>query len=123
MEQELYTAAGKDSTYKASTKDSLNYGENKTMISYFHVYMKLVDPKTQMLLAHLGSKLLHWIWRLKLLSKIKFFVWLVIRNAFSICDFMHAKRLEFEIDVFYAILKISIMSLKNVLLLQVFEIG
>ena len=44
-------------------------------------------------LTHPRSKLLNWIWRLKLLPKIKIFLWLVIRNALSTSDFLSAKRL------------------------------
>ena len=36
-------------------------------------------------LTHPRSKLLNWIWKLKLLPKIKFFLWLVIRNVIPTC--------------------------------------
>ena len=38
--------------------------------------------------------MLHWIWKLKLLPKIKFFLWLVIRDAFPTREFLIARRLE-----------------------------
>ena len=45
-------------------------------------------------LTHPKYKLLNWIWKLKLLPKIKFFLWLVIRNVIPIGDFLTARRLE-----------------------------
>ena len=45
-------------------------------------------------LTHPRSKLLNWIWKLKLLPKIKIFLWLLIRNALPTCDFLIAKKLE-----------------------------
>ena len=45
-------------------------------------------------LTHPRSKFLNWIWRLKLFPKIKFFLWLVNRNAIPTCDFLSTRRLE-----------------------------
>ena len=45
-------------------------------------------------LTHPRSKLLNWIWKSKLLPKIKFFLWLLIRNALPTCDFLIVRRME-----------------------------
>ena len=38
--------------------------------------------------------MLHWIWKSNLLRKIKFFLWLVIRDVLPTCEFLIARRLE-----------------------------
>ena len=43
---------------------------------------------------HNRHKILNWIWKLKLLLKIKVFLWLTIREALPKCDFLISRRLE-----------------------------
>ena len=40
------------------------------------------------------SKILNWIWKLKLLLKIKVFLWLVIRGALSTYEFLSIRKME-----------------------------
>ena len=44
--------------------------------------------------SHPRSKILNWIWKLKLLPKIKFFLWLVIRGALSTYEFLSIRKME-----------------------------
>ena len=44
---------------------------------------------------HLQSNILNWIWKLKLLPKIKIFLWLIIRNALPTCEFLSIRNIEF----------------------------
>ena len=39
--------------------------------------------------SHPRSKILNWIWKLKLLPKIKFVLWLVVRNTLPTCDSLY----------------------------------
>ena len=45
-------------------------------------------------LMHPRSKILHWIYKLNLMPKLKFFLWLVIRNALPTHEFLIARRME-----------------------------
>ena len=45
-------------------------------------------------LVHHKHRILNWIRKLNLLSKIKVFLWLVLREALPTCDFLIARKLE-----------------------------
>ena len=45
-------------------------------------------------LVHPRNKILSWIWKLNLMPKIKFFLWLVLRKALPTCECLNARRLE-----------------------------
>ena len=47
--------------------------------------------------SHPRSKMLKWIWKLNLLPKIKFFLWLVVRDAFPTCKFLSSRKIDIPI--------------------------
>ena len=75
-------------------------------------------------LVHPRNKILSWIWNLSLMSKINFFLWLVLREALPTCECLIARRLEIRNKCVCVIrtMKILTIFLRIALSLKQFEI-